>query len=133
MWIFMWNKWQLDWVRICCNDCVVEVDYGFVVFIFNFQGVSFGEFIQIVDYFDFVVFCYISQIIGQLIDYFFFSGMNFVDIGFWFVEDDIVFSQCFGFFDNFCYVQQCFRRDIVDVQVNIVKGVVMFYDYGFQI
>lgn len=131
--IFMRNKWQLDWARICCNDCVVEVDYGFAVFIFNFQGVSFGEFIQIVDYFDFAAFCYISQIIGQLIDYFFFLGMNFVDIGFWFAEDDIVFSQRFGFFDNFCYVQQCFRRDIVDVQANIAKGVVMFYDYGFQI
>lgn len=129
----MRNKRQLDRARIRCNDRVVEVDYGFVVFIFNFQGVSFGEFIQIVDYFDFAVFRYISQIIGQLIDYFFFLGTNFVDIGFRFVEDDIVFSQRFGFFDNFCYVQQCFRRDIVDVQVNIVKGVVTFYDYGFQI
>jgi hypothetical protein len=43
-----------------------------------------------------------------------------------------MFSQRFGFFDNFCYVQQCFRRDTADVQANTAKGVVTFYDYGFQ-
>ncbi len=43
-----------------------------------------------------------------------------------------VINQRFGFFDNFCYVQQCFRRDTADVQANTAKGVVTFYDYGFQ-
>lgn len=133
VWIFMWDKWQLNWMGICCDDGVVEVDYGFVVFVFYFQGVSVGKFIQIVNYFYFMIFGYVSQIIGQLSDDFFFSGVDFVNVSFWFVENDVVFGQCFCFFDNFCYVQQCFRRDIIYVQINIIEGVVMFYDDGFQI
>ena len=80
----------------------------------------------------FAAFCHTSQTTGQLIDHFLFPGTNLVDIGFRFAEDDTVFSQRFGFFDNFCYVQQCFRRDTADVQANTAKGVVTFYDYGFQ-
>ena len=130
--IFMRNKRQLDRARTRRDDRVVEVDHGFTVLTFNFQGVSPGKFTQTVDHFDFAAFRHTSQTTGQLIDHFLFPGTNLVNIGFRFAEDDTVFSQRFGFFDNFCYVQQCFRRDTADVQANTAKGVVTFYDYGFQ-
>ncbi len=90
------------------------------------------DFTQTVDHFDFAAFRHTSQTTGQLIDHFLFPGTNLVNIGFRFAEAITVFSQRFGFFDNFCYVQQCFRRDTADVQANTAKGVVTFYDYGFQ-
>ena len=128
----MRNKRQLDRARTRCNDRVVEVDHGFAVFAFNFQGVRPGKFTQTVNHFHFTAFGHTSQTASQLSDNFFFPGTNLVDIGFRLAKNDTVFSQRFGFFDNFCYVQQCFRRDTADVQANTAKGVVTFYDYGFQ-
>ena len=128
----MRNKRQLDRARTRRDDRIVEVDHSLTVLTFNFQGVRPGEFTQTVDHFHFTAFRHTSQTAGQLSDNFLFPGTNLVDIGFRLTENDTVFSQCFGFFDNFCYVQQCFRRDTADVQANTAEGVVAFYDYGFQ-
>ena len=130
--IFVRNKRQLDRTGTCCDNRVVEVDHGFAVLAFHFQGVGPGEFTQTVYHFHFTAFRHTSQTAGQLSDNFLFPGTNFVDIGFRLAKNDTVFSQCFGFFDNFCYVQKSFRRDTADVQTNTAEGVVTFYDYGFQ-
>ena len=131
-WIFVRNKWQFNRTRARCDDGVVEVDHGFAVFTFHFQSVCSGEFTQTVYHFHFTAFRHTSQTAGQLSDNFLFPGTNFVDIGFRFAEDDTVLSQRFGFFDNFCYVQQRFRRDTANVQTNTAQGAVTFYDYGLQ-
>ena len=131
-WIFMWNEWQFDWARACRDDRVVEVNHGLAVFAFHFQGVRTGEFTQTVYHFHFTAFGHTRQTAGQLSDNFLFPGTNFVDVGFRLAEDDTVFSQRFGFFDNFRYVQQRFRRDTADVQTNTAEGAVTFYDDGFQ-
>ncbi len=128
----MWNEWQLNWTGARSDDRVVEVNNGFAVFAFHFQGVRAGEFTQTVDHFHFTAFGHTCQTTGQLSDNFLFPGTNLVDIGFRLAEDDTVFSQCFGFFDNFRNVQQSFRRDTAYVQANTTEGVVAFYDYGFQ-
>ncbi|MNS35813.1 hypothetical protein D3C72_679800 [compost metagenome] len=128
----MRNERQFDRTGARRDDRVVEVDHGFAVFAFHFQGVCPGKFTQTVDHFHFTAFGHASQAAGQLSDHFFFPGTNLVDIGFRLAEDDTVVSQCFGFFDNFCYVQQCFRRDTADVQTNTTEGAVTFYDNGFQ-
>ncbi|CET27756.1 Uncharacterised protein [Salmonella enterica subsp. enterica serovar Typhi] len=122
----------MDRTRTRRDDRVIEVDHGFAIFAFHFQGISPGEFTQTIDHFHFTAFGHTSQTAGQLRDHFLFPGTNLVDIGFRLAEDDTVFSQRFGFFDNFCYVQQRFRRDTADVQTNTAKGVVAFYNYGFQ-
>jgi len=130
--IFMRNKRQFDRTGTRRDDRVVKVDHGFAVFAFNFQGVRPGKFTQTVYHFHFTAFGHTSQPASQLGDNFFFPGTNLVDIGFRLAENNTVLCQCFGFFDNFCYVQQCFRRDTADVQTNTAKGAVTFYDDGLQ-
>ncbi|SPX67230.1 Uncharacterised protein [Leclercia adecarboxylata] len=107
-WIFMWNERQFDRTGTRRDDCVVEVDHGFAVLTFHFQGVCPGKFTQTVYHFHFTAFGHTCQTTGQLSDNFLFPGTNLVDIGFRLAEDDTVFSQRFGFFDNFGYVQQRF-------------------------
>ena len=130
--IFVRNERQFDRTGTRRDDRVVEVDYGFAVFAFNFQGVRPGKFTQTVNHFHFTAFGHTSQTASQLSDNFFFPGTNLVDIGFRLAKNDTVFSQRFGFFDNFCYVQQRFRRDTADVQTNTTEGAVTFYDDGLQ-
>ncbi|MPM77589.1 hypothetical protein SDC9_124595 [bioreactor metagenome] len=130
--IFVRNERQFDRTGTRRDDRVVEVDHGFTVLTFHFQGVRPGEFTQTGNHFHFTAFRHASQTAGQLSDYFFFPGTNLVDIGFRLAEDDTVFCQRFGLFDNFGYVQQCLRRDTADVQTNTAEGAVTFYDDGLQ-
>ncbi|VFT75359.1 Uncharacterised protein [Klebsiella aerogenes] len=130
--IFMRDKRQLNRTGARRDDSVVEVDHGFTVFAFHFQGVGAGKFTQTVNHFHFTAFSHASQAAGQLSDNFFFPGADLVNVGFRFAENDAVFGQRFRFFDNFCHVQQRFRRDTTHVQANATEGAVTFYDDGFQ-
>ena len=130
--IFMRNERQFDRTGTRRDDSVVEVDHGFAVLAFNFQSVSAGKFTQTVNHLHFTPFGHASQTTGQLIDDFFFPGADLVNVSFRLTENDAVFGQRFRFFDNFCNVQQCFRRDTADVQANTAQGAVTFDDNGFQ-
>ncbi len=128
----MRNKRQFNRTGACRDDRVVEVDHGFAVFAFHFQGVRAGEFAQAVNHFHFTAFRHARQTAGQLVDDFFFPGTNFVDVGLRLAKNDTVLGQRFRFFDHFRYVQQRFRRDTADVQANTAEGVVTFNNDGFQ-
>ena len=130
--IFVRNERQLNRTGTCSDDRIVEVNHGFTVFTFHFQGVSAGEFTQTVNHLHFTTFGHASQTTGQLSDDFFFPGADLVNVGFRFAKNDAVLGQRFRFFDNFSNVQQCFRRDTADVQANTAEGAVTFYDDGLQ-
>ncbi|CRZ98767.1 Uncharacterised protein [Vibrio cholerae] len=114
----MRNEWQFDWTRTCSNDRVIESYDSFALFAFHFNSVRAGEFTVAVHYVHFTHFCHTSQTTGQLIDHFFFPQTNFVDVCLWLAKHDTVLSQRFGFFNHFCHVQQCFRRNTTNVQTH---------------
>ncbi len=128
----MRNERQFNRTGTRRDDGVVEVDYGFAVFAFHFQGVRPGKFTQTVNHFDLTAFCHTCEAAGQLVNYFVFPGADFVDVGLRFAEDDAVLGQRFSFFNHFRDVQQRFRRDTTYIQTNTAEGVVAFNDDGFQ-
>eukprot|EP00906_Rhabdomonas_costata_P018974 RCo027631 len=96
------------------------------------NAVRAGELGDTVHHRYFALFGHARQTAGQLGHYFFFPQTDLVDISLRFTEYDTVFCQCFGFFDNFGYVQQCFRRNTTDVQTDTTQCTVAFDQNSFQ-
>ena len=108
-WIIVWNKWQFNWARTRRDDRVIKLDGRHrAISRSDVDAVRASKFSQTIHYWHFTLFGHTSQTASQLGNNFFFPQTDLVDVSLWFTENDTVLSQCFCFFDHFCYVQQCF-------------------------
>src|SRR5690606_34652138 len=113
-------------------DGVVEGHCRLAVGTVYFEGVRAGKLAETVDHLNFTHLGHASQTAGQLVDDLLFPQANLVDVGLRGTEDDAVFGQCLGFFNDFGDVQQCLGRDTTHVQAYATQGGVTLDDNGIQ-